>query len=573
MTNMNKKDIIKALELIATYLEIKGENPFKISAYRKAAQALENDARSLNEIEEPSKIKGIGKGTGQVIDDLITAGESSILIELQNEIPASLLHLLKIPGLGGKKIGKLYQALNVTNLESLQTACENGSVKGLEGFGAKTEEKLLKAIESFKVRPDRLPLSYMLPLAEKIEAILGGINEIITYSRAGSLRRSEPLIKDLDFVISTEHPDQVSMLMKERLSIKEVTNDGKTKVSVVLNDDHEVSVDFRFVEPEQYTTTLHHFTGSKDHNVLMRQLAKKQNEKISEYGVENQETGEIITFSTEKDFYAHFALPEFPPELRGGQKEWESFLESPDSTLQLSDIQADLHMHTTWSDGANSLSEMAEAARQKGYRYIVITDHSQFLKVAHGLTPDRLKRQREEIDKLNENYSDFKIFAGVEMDILPNGTLDYNDDVLDALDFVIGAIHSSFSQSEEKIMERLTMAAEHPAVRLIAHPTGRIIGGRSGYPVNVDALIDIASSTDTALELNANPHRLDLSPKWLEKAQNKGVKLAINTDAHSIQMLNHMAIGVATARKGFIKKPTLLNTMDLTDFEAFLKKK
>ncbi len=573
MTDMNKKDIIKSLEQIGTYLEIKGENPFKISAYRKAALALEQDARSLSEIEDPGSIKGIGKGTAQVIQELKMNGESSVLTDLQNELPGSLIQLLTVPGLGGKKIAKVYQELDVIDIETLKQACLEGKVQKLSGFGQKTEEKILKAIESMNERPERLPLSYMLPLAEMIETALEQISEITSFSRAGSIRRLEPLVKDLDFVISTDKIDDVISQIKDKLNILEITNDGKTKVSVILGDGQQVSVDFRFVQEEAFATTLHHFTGSKEHNVLMRQRAKARGEKISEYGAAQNDAGEVITFTSEKEFYKHFDLPFFPPEIRGGESEWNAFLADPEGVLNLSDIKGDLHAHSTWSDGANSLQEMAEAARAKGYEYMVITDHSQFLKVANGLTPERLKAQREEIERLNDNFTDFKIFAGVEMDILPDAQLDFEDDVLDSLDFVIGAIHSAFSQSEEKIMRRLKAAAEHPAVRLIAHPTGRIIGRRDGYAANVDALIEIAKTTGTALELNANPHRLDLAPQWLGKAQSKGVKLAINTDAHSIAMLDHMNIGVGTARKGFIKKKTLLNTLGRKEFEDFIKNK
>ncbi|TCP32126.1 DNA polymerase (family 10) [Scopulibacillus darangshiensis] len=570
---MNKKQIIKVLEAIAIYLEIKGENPFKISAYRKAAQALETDDRSMVQIDDPSKLKGIGKGTAQVIQELLDTGESELLKELQEDIPEGLLKLLKLPGLGGKKIGKLYQLLGVVDMDSLKQACAEERVQHLEGFGKKTEGKILKAIEEFNIRPDRLPVSYMLPLAEQIEKILGEIDSVERYSRAGSLRRLKELIKDLDFVIATKSPEEVAKELAERLNIKDITGQGSTKMSVVLNDDYEVSIDFRFVQPKAFVSTLHHFTGSKDHNVKLRQLAKKNDEKISEYGVENNETGEIYTFSSETAFFNHFGLNYIPPEAREGITEIEEASKGHLDVISLDQIKSDLHMHTTWSDGAYTIKEMVEAAKAKGYEYIVITDHSKSLRVAGGLTAERLKQQREEIDQLNEADRDFKIFAGVEMDILPDGSLDYDDDVLASLDFVIGAIHSSFSQDREKIMTRLTNACENPYVRLIAHPTGRIIGGRKGYDVDLAGLIDVAKKTGTALELNANPNRLDLSAEWVKKAQEAGVNIAINTDAHSIDMLHHMTVGVSTAIKGLISSKNVLNTMARPEFEAFLKEK
>ncbi|MGV3487987.1 MAG: DNA polymerase/3'-5' exonuclease PolX [Tuberibacillus sp.] len=569
---VNKKQVVRVLEAIATYMEIKGENPFKIAAYRKAAMALENDDRSMAQIEDPSKLSGIGKGTAQVINELMETGESSVLKELQAEIPESLLTLLKLPGLGGKKIGKLYQQLGVVDLNSLKEACLDNRVQSLEGFGAKTQEKILKAVEAFSQKPEKLPIAYMLPLADAIEEILMEINDIERYSRAGSLRRVNEMMKDLDFVIDTKEPENVAAEIKARLNVKEVTGEGSTKMSVILNDDYGISVDFRFVDSSAFATTLHHFTGSKEHNVELRRLAKERGEKISEYGVE-QEDGTVLTFPTEKAFFQHFGLPFIPPEVRSGRDEIEKAKAGQDFDLiDVNEIHGDLHMHTTWSDGAYTVEEMAEAAMRKGYEYIVITDHSKSLVVAGGLTEKRLKEQREEIERLNAKYGkSFKIFAGVEMDILPDGRLDYDDDLLSELDFVIAAIHSAFSQSEDKIMERMTNALNNPYVRLIAHPTGRIIGGRPGYPINVGKLIEWARKTGTALELNANPHRLDLAAQWLEMCAEQNVKIAINTDAHSLDMLDDMPIGVAAARRGWITKASVLNTMTRQEFEAFLK--
>lgn len=568
---MNKKQVIHILELIATYMEIKGENPFKISAYRKAAMALENDDRSMVQIEDPAALAGIGKGTAQVIKELLATGESTLLNELQAEIPESLLTLLKLPGLGGKKIGKLYQQLGIIDITSLKEACIEGRVKTLEGFGEKTEEKILKAVEAFSQKPERLPIAYMLPIAAGIENILMDIEEIEQYSRAGSLRRVNERLKDLDFVIATNNPEKVADGIKKRLAIKEITGEGHTKMSVILNEQFEVSVDFRFVVPEAFATTLHHFTGSKDHNVEMRRLAKDRGEKISEYGVE-QEDGTVLTFPSEKAFFNHFNLAFIPPEVRKGKDEIERARAFQTIDLiEVNAIKADLHMHSTWSDGAYTIEEMAEASIRKGYDYIVITDHSKSLRVAGGLTEDRLRKQREEIERLNAKYRDsFKIFAGVEMDILPDARLDYDDEMLSELDFVIAAIHSSFSQSEEKIMKRMESALANPYVRLIAHPTGRIIGGRSGYPIDVEKLINMAYETGTALELNANPNRLDLAANWLEMCEERQVKIAINTDAHSLEMLDDMPIGVASARKGWVRETSVLNTMTRQEFEAFI---
>ena len=568
---MNKKDIIKLLENIAIYMELKGENSFKTSAYRKAAAALENDDRSLQEISDFTKLSGIGKGTASVIEEYINEGTSSVLEGLKEEVPKGLIPLLQLPGLGGKKIAKLYSELGVESIEDLKEACKENRVQALAGFGKKTEEKILASIEQVGKRPDRLPIGFMMGIAEEIEGYLSEIESIGTYSRAGSLRRMRETIKDLDFIVSTEHPEKVKEGLLKLPNIVETIAAGDTKVSLTLQYHWDVSIDFRIVKPEEFATTLHHFTGSKDHNVRMRQLAKERGEKISEYGVENSETGEVKTFDSEEAFYHHFDLPWIPPELREDGKEVDEF-KGDYPLLTLNDIKGDLHMHSTWSDGAYSIEEMVEACRAKGYHYMAITDHSQYLRVANGLTPERLVKQIDEIKELNKKYDDIEILSGIEMDILPDGTLDYDDDLLKSVDLVIASIHSSFSQPREKIMERLKTALESAHVDIIAHPTGRIIGRREGYDVDMDLLIQLAKETGTALELNANPNRLDLSAENIRKAQDQGVKLVINTDAHSIDHLEFMEVGVGTARKGWIKKDTVINTWDKNEFIQYIKR-
>ncbi|MFC4801026.1 DNA polymerase/3'-5' exonuclease PolX [Neobacillus sp. GCM10023253] len=566
---VNKKEVIRLLETIAIYMELKGENPFKISAFRKAANALETDERSLLEIDDFTALSGIGKGTAAVIEEYIKEGSSTVLKELKEEVPPGLIPLLQIPGLGGKKISKLYQELEITDVSSLKEACEAGRVQGLAGFGKKTEEKILSAISNVGTRPERLPLAYMLPIAEWIEVNLGKFTNIDRFSRAGSLRRMRETIKDLDFIIATDQPETVREQLLKLPNIKEVIGAGDTKVSVTLEFDYDISVDFRLVKPEEFITTLHHFTGSKDHNVRMRQLAKERGEKISEYGVENLETGEILTFSSEEEFFKHFDLPFIPPEVREDGREVDTF-KADEELIELEDIKGDLHMHSTWSDGAHTIEQMVEACRARGYQYMAITDHSQYLKVANGLTRERLLQQKEEIKKLNEKYDDFLILSGVEMDILPDGSLDYEDELLAEMDFVIASIHSAFSQPKEKIMERLKNALQNAHVDLIAHPTGRKIGRREGYEVDMDLLIQLAKETNTALELNANPNRLDLAAEHLRKAQEAGVKIVINTDAHQLDTLKHMEIGVSAAKKGWIKKSTVINALDKKDLLNFL---
>ncbi|WP_102707357.1 DNA polymerase/3'-5' exonuclease PolX [Terribacillus saccharophilus] len=557
--SINKKDVVKLLETIAIYLELKGENTFKVSAYRKAAAALEANDQSIDEIEDFTKLNGIGKGTAAVIEEYIKDEQSDTLRQLQEEVPEGLVPLLDLPGLGGKKLAKLYQELGVIDAASLKEAVESGKVAWLSGFGKKSAEKILDGLANVGSRPERIPIAMMLPLAERIESFLESLEGIEQYARAGSLRRMQETVKDLDFIIATNDPKTVQEQLLTIDNLKEVIAKGDTKVSVTLEEGYDINVDFRLIEPAAFATTLHHFTGSADHNVALRQLAKKRGERISEYGVENVETGKLITFKSEKEFFGHFGLSFIPPEVREAQGELESFKQEM-PLVQLSDIQGDLHMHSTWSDGAQSIEQMAKQAIELGYSYIAITDHSKYLKVANGLDEKRLRKQREEIERINALYPDFHIFAGVEMDILPDARLDFDDDFLQEMDYVIGAIHSSFSQSADQIKERLTAALEHPNVNVIAHPTGRLIGRRAGYAADPDWLLEKAAETGTVIELNANPNRLDLSWTYLKKAQELGVKIAVNTDAHSYATLSFMEVGVAMARKGWLKPETVINT-------------
>ncbi len=567
---MNKKIIIRTLEKIALYMELQAENPFKVSAFRKAAAALETDERSLSEIEDVTAIKGIGKGTAAVILELIKTGESSVLKELEKVVPKGLIPLLKLPGLGGKKLAKLYQELNIVDAESLKDACETGKVRGLAGFAVKTEEKILKELENFGSRAERLPIWQLEPVVLEINALLASLPEVEKFSVAGSFRRVAETSKDVDFIVATEHYEVVREAILTRLAILETIAAGDTKVSVVLDREEPVNVDFRMVKLAEYPTALHHFTGSKDHNVRMRQLAKSMGKKISEYGVE-QEDGTVTTFESEEAFFAHFDLPFIPPTVRESGKELDR-LEELKQLVYLDDIVSDLHMHTTWSDGAHSVAEMGEALIAHGYTHAVITDHSQYLKVANGLTPERLEQQKLDIYAFNETHPNFRLYRGTEMDILPDGSLDFNDEVLKDLDFVIASIHSSFTQAQDKIMARLKTAIENPYVHMIAHPTGRIVGQRGGYDPDVPQLIDWAAEYGKILELNASPYRLDLCVEHLQLAMEKNVPIAINTDAHAIDQLRFMDIGTKYAQKAWLKKELIVNTWSKEQFEAFITK-
>lgn len=562
---MTKKDVIQLLEKIAIYMELNGENTFKVSAYRKAAQSLEIDERSLDEIKDVTELKGIGKGVGEVISEYRETGTSSTLKELQRLVPEGLISLMKIQGLGSKKIAKLYKELNITDKESLQEACEAGKVSELSGFAKKTEQNILEAVKALGAKKDHYPIDLMRHLNKDIMTYLEQLEEVEHYSEAGSFRRYKEVSKDLDYIISTRHPLHVQQqLLNIPNKVKEVAV-GETKVSLELEyDDETIGVDFRLVEPEAFYHTLQHFTGSKDHNIRIRQLAKAQNEKVSEYGIEQQD-GTLLQFQSEAEIYQHFGRHWIAPAMREDGSEFDRDL---NSIITLDDIKGDLHMHTTYSDGAFSIREMIEANIKKGYEYMVITDHSKSLKVAHGLQVERLLRQNEEIKNLNEEYTEIDIYSGTEMDILPDGSLDYEDDILSQLDYVIAAIHQGFNQSEEEIMKRLEHACRNPYVRHIAHPTGRIIERREGYQPNIEQLMQLAEETQTVMEINANPKRLDLNAATVKKYPN--IKLTINTDAHHVDHLDFMKYGVATAQKGFVNKDRVINTMTRDAFKNFI---
>ena len=568
---MNKKKIIRTFEKIALYMELLGENHFKVAAFRKAANVLELDPRSLAEMDNILELKGIGKGTGAVITDLLEKGESDLLTELEEAVPPGLVPLLKIPGLGGKRIAKLHKAIGIDSIESLHEACMEGAVSKVPGFGKKTEENYLAEIEILGTREGKFPIWKMDKVVEVVEEELRAIGEITRFSVAGSYRRTEEESSDVDFILVTEEPAIVREKLLASLPLLGTIAAGDAKLSVTLDLEDPIDADFRFVKEEQFATAIHHFTGSKDHNVRLRQLAKSKGLKISEYGVED-EAGLVTTFESEEQFFNHFGLPFIPPTLRQNGQELDRVDELP-GLIELEDIRSDLHMHTTWSDGAYSIREMVDGARAKGYSHIVITDHSQYLRVANGLTPERLREQIVEVRQLNEEYKDIEIFCGTEMDILPDATLDFDDELLGELDFVIAAIHSSFTQSQEQIMERLHTAMKNPHVKMIAHPTGRIIGQREGYNPDVSQLIKWAKEYGKILELNANPYRLDLATEYLVEAQAAGVNIAINTDAHAIDQFDFMETGVKYGQKAWLKKESVVNTWPLEKFITEIVKK
>ncbi len=563
---MNKVESMMLLEKIAQYMEIKVENPFKINAFRKAATALENTDLELEDIDDLTSISGIGKGTAAVLEEYRDTGRSEVLEALQEEIPFGLMKLLKIQGLGGKKLAKLRE-IGVVDLESLIRVLEDGTAASLPGFGAKSVEKLLAAAKNLESRPERLAYAVMRPIVEEINEVLEKETLVLRHSVGGSFRRAEETCKDLDFIIATEEPIELREKLLALPFINEVIAAFEKKVSLVLEREEMVSVDFRMVEPGAFAATLHHFTGSKDHNVRMRQLAKAKGESISEYGVETADG--LWQPKTEEELFERYGLPFIPPELREGHAEFEHDLSK---LVTLEDIKADAHMHTVWSDGKLTVDEIVVAMKDRGYEWMAITDHGKYLTFVNGLTEERLEAQGEEIREAAKTH-DMNVLRGVEMDIRPDGTLDYEPEFLETLDYVVASIHSKMDQSVDEIMARLENACRSPYVNVIAHPTGRLIGRRDGYPIDEDKLIALAKETGTALELNANPNRLDLTASTLKKAKAAGVKVMINTDTHHPDMMEDMALGVLHARKAYLEPSDIINCFTFEDAKAFFAAK
>ncbi|MHA6724659.1 DNA polymerase/3'-5' exonuclease PolX [Macrococcoides caseolyticum] len=564
---MTKKDYIKQLERIATLLELSAENPFKVSAYRKAAANLEAFEGDINAVADFTQLKGIGKGVAEVLEDIRAHHESSLLKTLKEQVPEGFIQMLKIRNLGAKKIVKINGALGITTVDELKAACLNNEISALAGFGKKSEENILSGIEEMLTMTERLSIYQVHQFTQMIDAALAQIDEIDRFSVTGSFRRRNEFSKDIDYIVETSDRENVKVQLMKLPFIKKVELAGVEKVTIQAErEDLITTVDFRFTDSAGYAHMLQHFTGSKEHNIRIRQLAKERNEKISEYGITTDD-GNLIQMQSEAEIYQHFNQTFIPPEMRqdGSEFEFKEF----DEVIQPEDIRGDIHMHTTYSDGAHTLEQMIEACIAKGYEYMMITDHSKSLYVANGLSEERLLEQHARIKALDAQYSEIDIYSGVEMDILADGEMDYSNDVLAQLDYCIGAIHQSLNQSEDEIMRRLINACNNPYIRHIAHPTGRLIGRRNGYHVNMPKLIETAQKTNTILEINAHPMRLDLSSDVLK--QYSDIKLVINTDAHAIDQLDLMKYGVSTAIKGYVKKEQVINTLPRKAFKSWIQ--
>ncbi|HSF83498.1 MAG TPA: DNA polymerase/3'-5' exonuclease PolX [Anaerolineales bacterium] len=567
--------LAEVFNLIGNLLEIKGEVIYKILAYRKAADALLNYGRDVNEVWREGKltdIPGVGKAISEKIDELLTTGELEFLEKLKGEVPESLAQLLPVPDLGPKKIALFWRELGITNLEELEEAAKNGKLRTLPGMGEKSEVRILAGIAALGRRTTRIPLGRAWPFAQELRAALLKAPGVVAVEPAGSLRRMRPTVGDLDIMVAAEDSSPVMAAFVGRPDVARVLGQGETKSSVEFT--HGLRAQLWVHPPERFGTALQYATGSKDHNVRLRELALKQGLSLSEHALTRQDGSEILCAS-EEQVYAALGLPWIPPELREDRGEVQAARAGELPVLiQLSDMQADLHVHTTWSDGKLSVRQMAQAALERGLKILAITDHSQSLGVAGGLTPEDLLSQRVEIDAVQAELGErIRLLQGTEVEIRADGSLDFPDDVLAQLDIVFASLHSGLRQPREKVTERLLNAIRNPHVDAIGHPTGRLIPDREPADLDMEAVLAAAAECGVSLEINAHPSRLDLDGIYARRAIEMGILLSINTDAHADSDLDLLHFGVATARRGWAQAGQVINTWDRERLLSWLEQR
>ncbi|KNY30353.1 DNA polymerase/3'-5' exonuclease PolX [Pseudobacteroides cellulosolvens] len=559
---MNKHDIIHILNEIGVLLEIKGESFFKSKAYYEAARAIEfmdEDIELLVKEDKLKELKGFGTALSQKIGELVTTGKLIYYDNLKESIPQGLIDMLKIPGLGPKKVRAVYEKLGITTIGELKYACIENRLTKLTGFGEKTQQKILEGIENLNKYAGKFLYPHGYRLANELLKSLRENSAVIRCSECGSLRRKKEVIKDIDILVSCNDSSQVMDIFTKHPLVETITSKGDTKSSVILHEG--ISVDLRVVTDNEYPYALHHFTGSKEHNTALRHLAKQMGIKMNEYGLFKDDL--IIDCSTEEDIFKVFGLQYIPPELRENNGEFAAASTGtlPD-LITINDIKGVFHVHTNYSDGSNNIEDLATYCIGKGYSYIGISDHSQTAYYAGGLKVDDIKRQHEEIDKLNQKHRDFKILKGIELDILPDGSVDYDDEVLSWFDFTIASVHSSFNMDEKDMTDRVIKAMKNKHVTILGHPTGRLLLSREPFKIDIKEIIRTAAEEKIVLEINANPHRLDMDWRYLKSALEEGCTFVISPDAHCLEGINDIEYGVNIARKGWLSASNVINTMD-----------
>ena len=570
---MKNQEVANIFRKIADMLEIKGENPFRIRAYQKAAQNIENLAEDIEIIaqrNELDSLPGIGKDLAQKITEILTTGTLKQYEEMKKEIPEGLMEIILIPGLGPRTAKILYDELKVESIDQLERLAQEHKLQGLPGIKAKTEENILKGIAIYRQKMSRVMLSTMLSLSREIIGELKTLKEVKRIEVAGSVRRRRETIKDIDILVVSPRPEKVMDFFTQLRLVETVQAKGRTKSSIRARGG--IQVDIRVVEPESFGAALCYFTGSKAHNIRIRELAIKKGLKINEYGIFRGE--EKIGGEEEEEVYSALELPFIPPELREDRGEIEAALHGNlPQLVEMEAIRGDLHVHSKYSDGVATLEEIAHKAEAMGLEWIAVCDHSQSLKIAGGVSLAQMEEKIAAIRKFNQKSKKVKLLCGAEVDIHNDGSLDYPDELLKKLDIVIAAIHSGFKQDEKTLTNRIIKAMSNPWVQVIAHPTGRLIGEREAYPLNLEKIIEEAARTRTALEINAYPQRLDLNDIYSRAAKDKGVLLAIGTDAHILDQMDYLELGVAVARRGWLEKKDLLNCLSYSELMKLTHRK
>lgn len=566
------RQIAESFSEIAHLLELAGDNPFKIRAYRRAAEAvlaLERPAADVLEQDE-AVIPGVGDALRAKIHEMASTGKMEYLERLRSETPAAVILLTQVPGIGPKTARKLHEALGVEDVAGLLAAARAERVRGVPGFSAKTEANIIRAIQSMQSTSERRPLYMVLPIAQHIVDELRNTPGVDRVSLGGSIRRRRDTIGDIDVAAAAADAQRLMERFASLDVFREIVSVGPARASAVTLSD--IRCDLWALPPESYWTGLHHVTGSRDHHVKLRGIAGRHGLKISEHGVFRDSDGERVPIDSEEEIYSLLSMPFIPPELREDKGEIEAALaHALPAIIDEGSIRGDLHTHTLWSDGTASIVQMAEAARAMGYDYIAVTDHSRSLGVARGLSPERLIEQIDQVHRADAQLEGIRILAGAEVDILQDGVLDFPDEILERLDVVIASIHSGFRQDRDTITHRITAAMRNPHVDILAHPTGRLLGRRPGYEVDIDAVIREAVSTGTALEINSYPDRLDLRDEHARMARDAGAMIVINTDSHARGELQNIAYGVWTARRAWLERRHVVNTMSYDGLVKWLR--
>lgn len=574
---MTNAEVARVFHQVADLMEIKGDDSFRVSSYRRVARSIDELAEEIEAVAARGglgKLGGVGKSSVEKIQTLLDTGSLPLLEELKQEVPETLLDLLNIPNLGPKKVALLWQQRGIESLKDLKRSIEMGSLDGLKGFGDKSIQKIAEGIAFLERSAGRIRIGDAWPIAERLREAVSHLDGVKRVEHAGSLRRGKETVGDLDLLCVADNGPDVIEHFVEWPGVTQILAQGDTKGSVLVKvrDHVEIQVDLRVVPAESFGAAWQYFTGSKEHNVRLRERATKRGWTLNEYSLSEIDGGKVIASKTEAEIYQALELPEYPPELREDRGEFE-LKKVPKDLLTIEHIRGELHMHTTASDGKATIEEMAAAAKARGYEYICITDHSKSSAIANGLDPARLRKHIKAVRAANDRVDGIEIMVGSEVDVHADGTLDYDDDLLAELDFVVASLHFGMTRDIEQNTERTLAAIRSPYVNLIAHPTGRLINRREAMPLDIERIAKAAAENGTALEINANHYRLDLKDTHARLARDLGATLAINCDAHNPGNFELMRYGILTARRGGILKGDVLNTRSVDDVRAFVQKK